>query len=365
LAAADDGQTLNVLTVPAAFLNSGPNVLAVELHQSGPTTSDASFDLELSGTRTNAATAATGGLVQNTILQARAKSATEWSALNEAFFQVGPSALAPGDVVLSELNFNPRGSDATEFIELANLSSRAVNLRGARFTNGVRFAFAENRDTLLAAGQRLVLVADLFAFQQRYGLDVPVAGVYAGSLDNGGETLTFVNASNVVITSFHYDGAHPWPVEADGGGYTLVLAHPSLGQTNSSAWRVSASPDGTPGGTDSTRFLAEPGADLDHDGLPALVEYAFGTSDTDAASGPASVRPSVDANDRFVVSLQRNLRADDVVIRVEVSDDLIRWSGAALFSTRVNADGTAREVWGVPVAEQRALFLRVRVALDQ
>src|SRR4030095_7715018 len=90
--ASDDGQGFNDIIVPANFVNSGPNVIAVELHQSGPTTSDASFDLELSGTRTNAATGGVPGLARNTIWKARAKNATEWSALNEAFFQVGPSA---------------------------------------------------------------------------------------------------------------------------------------------------------------------------------------------------------------------------------------------------------------------------------
>jgi hypothetical protein len=300
-------------------------------------------------------------LLKSAIWKARAKSATEWSALNEVFFQVGPSALAPGEVLIRELNFNPPGSDATEFIELANVSSRAVNLRGARFVNGVTFAFADNRDTLVASGQRVVLVADLFAFQQRYGLDLPVAGVYAGSLDNGGETLTLVNASEDVITRFRYDGAHPWPVDADGGGYTLVLAHPSLGETNAHAWRASAALGGTPGTTDATSFSSDPGADIDRDGLPALVEYALGTSDTDAAAGPGAVRAMVDLDGRFVVSLRRNQRADDVLIWVEGSDDLASWFAAALFSTRVNPDGTATETWGLPVTGHRVQFLRVRV----
>jgi len=265
-------------------------------------------------------------------------------------------------VVISELNFNPPGSDATEFVELLNISTRAVNLRGARFTNGITYTFPDSRDVALAAGQRLVLVSDLFAFQQRYGLDIPVAGIFAGSLDNGGERLTLVNQSNDLITTFRYDGAHPWPVDADGGGYTLVLAHPSLGVTNPAAWRLSTSLYGNPGGTDATVFTADPAADSDHDGLVALVEYALGTSDTDANSGPGAVQPKVDASGRFVVALSRNLRADDVLIWVEYSPDLINWDSAALLSTRINPGGTATETWGVTPAGEEALFLRVRVA---
>jgi hypothetical protein len=360
--ASDDGLTFNVLIVPASLLKEGTNVMAVELHQSGPTTSDASFDLELAGARTNAITGAVPTIVRNTIWKARAKTAAEWSALNEAFFQVGPSALDPGEVVISELNFNPTGSDATEFVELANLSKRAVNLRGARFTNGISYAFPDNRNVLLASGQRLVLVSDLFAFQQRYGLDVPVAGMYSGRLDNGGEQLTLVNASSNIITTLLYDGAHPWPVDADGGGYTLVLAHPSLGTTNALAWRVSASPDGNPGGTDETVFSANPAVDSDQDGLVALVEYALGTSDSDASSGPDAVQARLDPFGHFVVTLSRNLRADDVRIWVEASPDLNHWNSADLFSTRVNSNGTATETWGVTPTGYEQMFLRVRVA---
>src|SRR5207253_4082000 len=119
----------------------------------------------------------TGGapaITRNTVLRCRASNGTQWSALNEAFFQVDPSALDAGDVAVSELNFNPAGEDGSEFVELANLSNRAVNLLGARFTDGIGYAFPDNRDTLLSPGGRLVLTRDLFRFQQRYGLDVPV-----------------------------------------------------------------------------------------------------------------------------------------------------------------------------------------------
>src|SRR5439155_6980400 len=162
-------------------------------------------------------------ITRNTVLKCRAKDGAQWSALNEAFFQVEPSALDPGEVVVTELNFNPPGEDGAEFVELANLSTRAVNLRGARFVEGIDYTFPDNRDTLLAPGRRLVLVNDLFRFQQRYGLDVPVAGIFAGNLSNGGERLTLTTPSNNVVSSFHYDVAQPWPTGANGGGFSLVL----------------------------------------------------------------------------------------------------------------------------------------------
>src|SRR5437870_11987190 len=98
------------------------------------------------------------------LLKSRAKDGAEWSALNEAFFQVGPAPVEPGEVAVSELNYDPARAGA-EFVELANLSSRAVNLRGIRLLDGITSSFADHRDTLLAPGQRLALVKELFRFQ--------------------------------------------------------------------------------------------------------------------------------------------------------------------------------------------------------
>ena len=245
---------------------------------------------------------------------------------------------------------------------MANLSTRAVNLRGARFVAGIDYTFPDNRDTLLAPDQRLVLVNDLFRFQQRYGPDVPVAGIFAGNLSNGGERLAFATASSNVVSSFHYNGAQPWPTGADGGGYTLVLAHPQLGLDNPAAWRTSATTNGTPGGTDATVFTGEPFADNDQDGLPALIEHALGTSDTDPSSGPGAVAFGFDPQTRFTLSFPRNLRADDVSLRAEFSIDLLNWNPADLIVTRPFADGIAIETWGVSNTDQPVLFLRLRVS---
>ena len=98
-----------------------------------------------------------GGTIAPEDVISREEGTVVRSALNEAFFQVGPSPIGPGDLALSELNCDLSGKGA-EFVELANLSSRAINLRGARFEDGITYSFADNRDTVLGPGQRLVLV---------------------------------------------------------------------------------------------------------------------------------------------------------------------------------------------------------------
>ena len=130
----------------------------------------------------------------------------EWSALTEAFFTVdGCPAILPGDLAITEIHYNPQGSNNTEFIELTNVSDHAINLRGVRFSLGIEFAFPENRDTPMAPGQRIVLVESEFDFLKQYGLEVPITGIYSGSLDNDGESLEIVGPDSTLLlhlTSF-------------------------------------------------------------------------------------------------------------------------------------------------------------------
>ncbi len=361
----DDGQSFSEFPIAATFFKTGDNVVAVELHQSGPTTSDASFDLELTAISNsgNSGGDAIPLLDRNTILFTRTKNGAQWSALSTAFFQVGDRAVGPGDVVVSELSFNPAGPDESEFIELQNISQRAVNLRGCRFTNGVEYAFSEYRDQLLASGQRLVLVRDLFAFQQRYGIDVPVGGIFKGRLDNGGESIAFVDAQGGWISGFTYDGAHPWPVDADGHGRTLVLARPELDLSNPLAWRSSATTNGSPGGSDTLRFTGTPDADADRDGWNSVLEYAMGASDQDVTS-PGNLLPKFRADGMVVLELSRNPAADDVTLWVEWSTDLSEWTETTRHSQRVVEGGHFREVWGPPVTNGiDPVFLRILARL--
>jgi len=362
--ASDDGQTFSDFTLTPDLLLQGDNLVAVELHQATFNTSDASFDLELNVSRPSPdnSSNALPVISRNTLLKSRAKDGAEWSALNEAFFQVGPAPVEPGEVAVSELNYDPARTGA-EFVELANLSSRAVNLRGIRFLDGIAYSFAEHRDTLLAPGQRLVLVKDLLRFQRQYGINVPVAGIYSGSLDKDGERITLASSSSNILSSFTYGTSQPWPANDPNKPCTLVLSHPELGLDNPAAWRASADTKGSPGGTDSTSFQGIPTADLDGDGLPAVLEYALGTSDTDPSSGPGALAANVDASGNFTITFPRNLQADEVTLLAEASEDLFTWSRAALLASENSGAGIARETWGVQAAGKPAVFLRLRVVL--
>jgi len=359
--ASDDGQNFNDLAIAVGLLQEGTNIITVELHQATFNTTDASFDLELQATRANGGSQTNSPLVlsKNTVIKARAKDGSEWSALNEAFFQVDAAAVNPSEVLVSEISFDPEG-DGSEFMELANYSGHAVNLRGVEFLAGIAFKFPDNRDVLLAPDERLLLVSDLFRFQQKYGNEIPVGGIFAGGLAKEGEQIAFGLGITNLLGNFRYSSGPPWPVSIADTNHTLVLSHPELGLDNPAAWRASAVTNGTPGFAESLRFSGMEAEDADGDGLSALVEYALGTSDQDPNSGPDAFSAELINPGEMVLSYTRNLLADDILFRSEYSEDLIHWSPASIYSTELLGGGIVREHWGIRVFDSDHLFLRLQ-----
>ena len=298
-------------------------------------------------------------LTENAWLRARAWSGSTWSALNEAFYTV-TTPLAPGDVVFSEIHYNAQGDDDSEFIELLNPTTHAVNLRGAKFTAGLSYDFPDNRDIPLAPGGRLVLAASLYNFQLRYGTAIPVTGVYFDRLGNDGDTLSLSTSVGTLLQSLHYIDVAPWPETADGDGYSLVLANIAA-PTSATSWRTSTTLNGNPGASDATTFTGVATADADGDGLKALAEHFLATSDTNAASGCSSIVVGRTLDGRATLTFPRRLSADDLTYVVEVSSGLATWSTATTRTAHVNnGNGTATETWTANAATTPQ-FMRLRV----
>ena len=122
---------------------------------------------------------------------------------------------------------------------------------------------------------------------------------------------------------------------------------------------------------DGTTFVDDPTADDDDDGLNALAEYFFGTSDND----PNSPRPwqagvsDIDGSDFLTLSYTASTAALDVDSVVEISDDLATWrSGAGeveLVSETPNLDGTTTYMFrsSTPVPPTLRQFMRIRLTL--
>jgi hypothetical protein len=187
------------------------------------------------------------------VVNARALSGGEWSALNEAFFTPARMPLLvteihyhPADPSLAERNAGFDDADQFEFLEFLNSGTNSITLTNLRLTNAVRFNFASSSIASLGAGAIALLVKNRAAFVQRYGSGLPVIGQYDGNLSNGGENLLLLDGGRPLL-DITYGTEAPWPIAADGGGSSLELLDWNGDFNSATNWRASVELHGTPG----------------------------------------------------------------------------------------------------------------------
>lgn len=162
-----------------------------------------------------------------------------WSPLIERDFIFND--VYGSNLVISEIMYHPQ-DEYPEFIEIINSGETTVNLNGFAFVDGIEFVFSEDRE--IAPGIGFVLTNDNLLFNQVYEFNS--WGQYDKKLSNGGEKIVFQNGFGQVVDSVSYSDTIPWPVEADGDGYSLELIDLKLDNAVYSSWRVGEEKNGSP-----------------------------------------------------------------------------------------------------------------------
>jgi len=337
-----------------ALLVEGTNTIAVEVHNGSTSSSDMVFDLVLEDRRLNDSNAPIP-ITATTTVRARSLDDGDWSALAEATFLTGVPAAAD-NLVISELHYHPVDAEgeATEYLELMNISDQPVDLAGVQFTTGITFAF--DGLAMIAPGERALLVSDLTAFEALHGAGNNILGTYEGQLANNGERITLADADGTPIQNFRYDDNSPWPEEADGDGFSLVLIAPEAGPDHDlpQSWRASVAQGGTPGGSDSTTFAGDPETEL--------LGYALGISNGSTDGIGVEITGGVP-----LFSYPQSLSADDVIYSIETSTDLAAWQPAdATFQGHTaRSGGSVVATWELPAAMTDRSFVRLVVSLRE
>ena len=200
---------------------------------------------------------------------------------------VSAFSFAQSGIRITEISYNgpEAGSDSTEFIEIYNPTSAAINMTGFTFTSGIVHTFGNV--TIPAAGFVIVAV-DSVAMQNVYG--VTAYQWAGGGLSNGGEPVAIKDAAGVLQDSLRYDDNSPWPTTPDGNGPSLVLCDLNASQTDGANWAPSNSSlgiivnskavFGSPGAIDSACSATPP--------PPVVVPtYPIATINTTDANGVA------------------------------------------------------------------------------
>ncbi|MGI9241269.1 MAG: lamin tail domain-containing protein, partial [Verrucomicrobiales bacterium] len=300
-------------------------------------------------------------------------------------FMYHPAAATPAELALGF------SDESFEYIEITNIGNANIDLSGLRFTKGVDFDFLGSDITDLDPGARALIVTNRAAFESRYGAGMPIAGEWepGDRLSNGGERLKLSFGAGIPIRDFEYLDESPWPSAPDGGGFSLTLIDPGSNPDHKdpASWRSSVAPGGSPGGEDFSSFDTwaagfglqpdDPDLDIDRDGIALLREYAQGGRPDAALPGEGQFDVNIEklvvdqvAAHYLILSIARNLAADDVDFRIERNSSSLtgQWQDITeefvLHSDQPLAAGTALLRYRSPLPTGRGQFWRVRFTAE-
>ncbi|MDY0335285.1 MAG: lamin tail domain-containing protein [Bacteroidales bacterium] len=138
------------------------------------------------------------------------------------------------NIVINEIMYNgpEGGTDTTEFIELYNRGTSAVNLENYYFSQGVEFVFP---DYELAPDSYLVVAYRANVMLNSYGIEA--LQWTGGGLSNSGETLELMNSAGQQVDIVNFDDGGVWPVAPDGYGPSLALTDPFADNNDGTNWK--------------------------------------------------------------------------------------------------------------------------------
>ena len=285
---------------------------------------------------------------------------------------------AVGPIVISEIMYHPSDLNASEYLELLNVSDVPVRMYDSekaapwRLADGVVYSFQTN--VILQPGERMIVVEDLARIGP-YDFNPSVRKYQwsSGKLSNGGETVQLNrpgprrddgSQSYVRVDRVNYDDDFPWPLEAGGDGSALrKISEKSYGNDFIN-WTASEPTPGNVSGAGSyTLWSAAKGGldvngDPDGDGRSNLVEYALGSDPAVPDSGPGFSYEN--KRDEVRLGLGVSLDAPDVDLIIERSSNLETWRGVDLTPTEIVGRIQVREL-SLPIGER--WFFRLNATL--
>jgi len=138
------------------------------------------------------------------------------------------------DLVINEIHYNPIGSlESHEFIELYNPDTDVKNLEGYTFSDGLCFEFPKG--TQILPDEYIIIAKDGANY---LGNGYQVFQFTASSISNSGEKIVLENALGQTIDMVSYLDNSPWPLDADGIGYSLALKDSQIDNSHSASWAI-------------------------------------------------------------------------------------------------------------------------------
>ena len=269
-----------------------------------------------------------------------------------ALCMIGSQAFAQvPNLMITEIMYNgpEGGNDSTEFVEIYNNDTVAVNLAGYNFVQGFSYTFPS---VIINANSYVVVAVDSVKFANFFG--VTAYEWVSGGLSNGGEDIILVTANGDTVDVVDYDDGGLWPSAADGGGPSLTFCNYSLDNNNGANWSVATSFVGVNAAGDS--IWANPGTGCgsipppSSDTIPPVANNAMANSATSVNvyfSEPVDATAELVANYTglgTVSSAVRNTNGDMVTLTLATA--LV--DGAPNTLTVANVNDTANNTMAAP-----------------
>ncbi len=152
-------------------------------------------------------------------------------------------------IIFSEINYaSAQDANAEDWVELYNQSNQPVDLSNWIFKDAAEDNTYILPDlTVLNPAEYLVLYRNQALFALSYPTVTNISGPFSFGLSNSGDALRLYDADGRLYQSVYYGTESPWPVGANGNGYTLELID-SIGNPNlPTSWKDGCL-QGSPGG---------------------------------------------------------------------------------------------------------------------
>ncbi len=147
---------------------------------------------------------------------------------------------------ITELMYHSPQGGSYDYVELANVSDKVLDVNGVRFSHGISFVFPA---MLLQPGEYTVVVADPASFRSAYGAVPKVAGQYSGNLNNTGEDIVLQLPAPLDAAILRFKYSNTWYASTDGGGKSLTILDPAGAPAtwnDSESWQESSPTPGKP-----------------------------------------------------------------------------------------------------------------------
>lgn len=152
-------------------------------------------------------------------------------------------------IVINEIMYNAdKKQDTKDWIELYNAGTEAVNLKGWSLIDEdiTHTKFVISEDYQIQPNEFVILTKELEEFEEVISISNRKFGDFDFGLGSN-DILRLIDENGITHDSVYYSSKAPWPIGAEGTGYTIELINPVLDNNNGNNWKISKLKLGTAG----------------------------------------------------------------------------------------------------------------------